>query len=82
VTEIDHVIPAQGGMRELERQIALTLLDRTWRKYLADLDRARTPAGDQRRSHEVFHDMMHEVVENMIGYLFNVQVMPMTDEKS
>lgn len=82
VTEIDHVIPAQGGMRELERQIALTILDRTWRKYLADLDQAQTPPGHQRRSHEVFHDMMHEVAENMIGYLFNVQVAPETDEKS
>src|SRR5262249_53215939 len=32
--EIDRAIPAQGGMRELERQILLTVLDRKWREHL------------------------------------------------
>src|SRR3954447_5628627 len=36
--EIDELIGAQGGMRELERQVLLQVMDRKWREHLYQMD--------------------------------------------
>ncbi|HWN35737.1 MAG TPA: SEC-C metal-binding domain-containing protein, partial [Pseudonocardia sp.] len=86
--EIDEVIPAQGGMRELERQILLTVLDRKWREHLYEMDYLKEGIGlramaqrdplieYQREGFDMFAAMMDGIKEEAVGYLFNVQVAP------
>jgi len=85
--EIDAIIPAQG-MRELERQILLTVLDRKWRDHLYEMDYLKEGIGlrawaqrdplieYQREGFDMFASMMDGIKEEVIGYLFNVQVAP------
>ncbi|HEX4247797.1 MAG TPA: preprotein translocase subunit SecA [Pseudonocardia sp.] len=86
--EIDEAIPAQGGMRELERQILLTVLDRKWREHLYEMDYLKEGIGlramaqrdplieFQREGFDMFAAMMDGIKEEAVGYLFNVQVAP------
>jgi len=86
--EIDEAIPAQGGMRELERQILLTVLDRKWREHLYEMDYLKEGIGlramaqrdplieYQREGFDMFAAMMDGIKEEAVGYLFNVQVAP------
>jgi preprotein translocase subunit SecA len=86
--EIDETIPAQGGMRELERQILLTVLDRKWREHLYEMDYLKEGIGlramaqrdplieYQREGFDMFAAMMDGIKEEAVGYLFNVQVAP------
>jgi preprotein translocase subunit SecA len=86
--EIDEIIPAQGGMRELERQILLTVLDRKWREHLYEMDYLKEGIGlramaqrdplieYQREGFDMFSAMMDGIKEEAVGYLFNVQVAP------
>ncbi|WP_064745478.1 preprotein translocase subunit SecA [Pseudonocardia acaciae] len=89
--EIDETIPAQGGMRELERQILLTVLDRKWREHLYEMDYLKEGIGlramaqrdplieYQREGYDMFAAMMDGIKEEAIGYLFNVQVAPVEE---
>jgi preprotein translocase subunit SecA len=89
--EIDEAIPAQGGMRELERQILLTVLDRKWREHLYEMDYLKEGIGlramaqrdplieYQREGYDMFAAMMDGIKEEAIGYLFNVQVAPVEE---
>jgi preprotein translocase subunit SecA len=86
--EINAIIPAQGGMRELERQILLTVLDRKWREHLYEMDYLKEGIGlramaqrdplieYQREGYDMFVAMMDGIKEEAVGYLFNVQVAP------
>ncbi|WP_051342895.1 preprotein translocase subunit SecA [Pseudonocardia spinosispora] len=86
--EIDETIPAQGGMRELERQILLTVLDRKWREHLYEMDYLKEGIGlramaqrdplieYQREGFDMFTQVMDGIKEEAVGYLFNVQVAP------
>ncbi len=86
--EIDEIIPQQGGMRELERQILLTVLDRKWREHLYEMDYLKEGIGlramaqrdplieYQREGFDMFTAMMDGIKEEAIGFLFNVQVTP------
>jgi preprotein translocase subunit SecA len=86
--EIDAIIPDQGGMRELERQILLTVLDRKWREHLYEMDYLKEGIGlramaqrdplieYQREGFDMFAAMMDGIKEEAVGYLFNVQVAP------
>jgi preprotein translocase subunit SecA len=73
-------------MRELERRVILSVLDRKWREHLYEMDylregiylRAysqRDPLVEyQREGFEMFSAMMDAIKEESVGYLFNVEV--------
>jgi preprotein translocase subunit SecA len=89
--EIDETIPAQGGIRELERQILLTVLDRKWREHLYEMDYLKEGIGlramaqrdplieYQREGFDMFAAMMDGIKEEAVGFLFNVQVSPVEE---
>ena len=84
--EIDALIGAQGGMRELERQILLQVMDRKWREHLYEMDylkdgiylRAmaqRDPLIEyQREGFDMFSRMLDGIKEEAVTHLFSVQV--------
>ena len=86
--EIDEIIGAQGGMRELERQVLLQVLDRKWREHLYEMDylkegiglRAmaqRDPLIEYRNEgFEMFSRMLDGIKEETLAHLFNVRVQP------
>jgi preprotein translocase, SecA subunit len=86
--EIDAIIGAQGGMRELERQVLLQVMDRKWREHLYEMDylkegiglRAmaqRDPLIEYRNEgYEMFNRMLEGIKEETIQHLFNVRVQP------
>ena len=73
-------------MRELERRVILSVLDRKWREHLYEMDylregiylRAysqRDPLVEyQREGFEMFTAMMDGIKEESVGFLFNLQV--------
>ena len=89
--EIDETIPEQGGMRELERQILLTVLDRKWREHLYEMDYLKEGIGlramaqrdplieYQREGYDMFAAMMDGIKEEAVGYLFSVEVSPVEE---
>jgi preprotein translocase subunit SecA len=84
-SEIDGKVGA-GAMRELERRVVLSVLDRKWREHLYEMDylkegiglRAmaqRDPLVEYRREgFDMFHAMLEALKEESVGFLFNVQV--------
>jgi preprotein translocase subunit SecA len=78
-------------MRELERRVLLSVLDRKWREHLYEMDylregiylRAysqRDPLVEyQREGFEMFATMMDGIKEESVGFLFNLEV-SMEDE--
>jgi preprotein translocase subunit SecA len=79
-------------MRELERRVILSVLDRKWREHLYEMDylrdgiylRAysqRDPLVEyQREGFEMFSAMMDGIKEEAVGYLFNLEVQVSEDE--
>ena len=77
-----------GGdvLRELERKILLSVLDRKWREHLYEMDYLQEGIGlramaqrdplveYQKEGFELFSAMMDSIAEEMVGYLFNVEV--------
>ncbi|MFT4288675.1 preprotein translocase subunit SecA [Nocardioides sp.] len=73
-------------MRELERRVLLSVLDRKWREHLYEMDylregiylRAysqRDPLVEyQREGFEMFSAMMDSIKEEAVGFLFNLEV--------
>lgn len=73
-------------MRELERQVLLTVLDRKWREHLYEMDYLREGIGlramaqrdplveYQREGGQMFNAMMEAFMEEVVGYLFNLEV--------
>jgi preprotein translocase subunit SecA len=73
-------------MRELERQVLLTVLDRKWREHLYEMDylregiylRAysqRDPLVEyQKEGFDMFSAMMDGIKEEAVGFLFNLEV--------
>ncbi|UDY22731.1 preprotein translocase subunit SecA [Nocardioides sp. Kera G14] len=73
-------------MRELERRVLLSVLDRKWREHLYEMDylregislRAyaqRDPLVEyQREGFEMFGAMMNSIKEEAVGFLFNLEV--------
>ena len=73
-------------MREFERQVLLTVLDRKWREHLYEMDYLREGIGlramaqrdplveYQREGGDMFNAMMEAFMEEVVGYLFNLQV--------
>jgi len=73
-------------MRELERRVVLSVLDRKWREHLYEMDYLQEGIGlraysqkdplveYQREGYELFAAMMDSIKEESVGYLFNVEV--------
>ncbi len=73
-------------MRELERRVVLSVLDRKWREHLYEMDylqegiqlRAmaqKDPLVEfQREGFDMFNAMMDGIKEESVGYLFNLEV--------
>ncbi|HYO32435.1 MAG TPA: preprotein translocase subunit SecA [Nocardioidaceae bacterium] len=78
-------------MRELERRVMLSVLDRKWREHLYEMDYLREGIGlraysqrdplveYQREGFELFAAMMDSIKEESVGYLFNVEVQVTTE---
>ena len=72
--------------RELERKILLSVLDRKWREHLYEMDYLQEGIGlramaqrdplveYQKEGYELFSAMIEAMKEEMVGYLFNVEV--------
>ena len=79
-------------MRELERRVVLSVLDRKWREHLYEMDylregiylRAysqRDPLVEyQREGFDMFAAMMNGIKEETVGFLFNLEVTVEDDE--
>ena len=73
-------------MRDLERRIILTVLDRKWREHLYEMDYLQEGIGlramaqrdplveYQREGYDLFVAMMEGIKEETVGFLFNVDV--------
>ncbi len=73
-------------LRELERQVLLSVLDRKWREHLYEMDYLREGIGlraysqrdplveYQREGFELFQAMMESIKEEAVGFLFHVEV--------
>ena len=73
-------------MRELERKVLLSVLDRKWREHLYEMDYLQEGIGlramaqrdplveYQKEGYELFVAMMDGIKEEIAGYLFNVEV--------
>ena len=73
-------------MRELERRVLLSVLDRKWREHLYEMDYLREGIGlraysqrdplveYQREGFDMFAAMMEGIKEESVGYLFNLEV--------
>src|SRR5579875_2550871 len=73
-------------MRQLERQVVLSVLDRKWREHLYEMDYLREGIGlrgygqrdplveYQREGYDMFNTMMDGIKEESVGLLFNLQV--------
>ncbi|MEU5877344.1 preprotein translocase subunit SecA [Spirillospora sp. NPDC047279] len=77
-----------GGevMRELERRVVLSVLDRKWREHLYEMDYLQEGIGlramaqrdplveYQREGYDMFNAMLDGIKEESVGYLFNLEV--------
>jgi preprotein translocase subunit SecA len=73
-------------MRELERKVVLSVLDRKWREHLYEMDYMQEGIGlramaqrdplveYKREGFEMFSAMLDGIKEESVGYLFNVDV--------
>lgn len=76
----------EAVMRELERKVVLSVLDRKWREHLYEMDYLREGIGlraysqrdplveYQREGYDLFRAMMDGIAEESVGYLFNLDV--------
>ncbi len=79
-------------MRELERQVMLSVLDRKWREHLYEMDYLREGIGlraysqrdplveYQREGYDMFNAMKEGIREETVGFLFNLEVEVEEDE--
>ncbi|MFE2999021.1 preprotein translocase subunit SecA [Nocardia sp. NPDC059246] len=84
-SEIDG-LAGEGSMRNLERQILLSVLDRKWREHLYEMDYLKEGIGlramaqrdplveYQREGFDMFAAMLEGLKEESVGFLFNLQV--------
>ncbi|SFP33972.1 preprotein translocase subunit SecA [Amycolatopsis arida] len=83
--EIDGKV-GEGAMRQLERQVVLSVLDRKWREHLYEMDYLKEGIGlramaqrdplveYQREGFDMFNAMLESLKEEAVGFLFNLQV--------
>ncbi len=75
-----------AAMRELERRVVLSVIDRKWRDHLYEMDYLKDGIGlramaqrdplveYQREGYALFQSMMGAIREEAIGFLFNLEV--------
>jgi preprotein translocase subunit SecA len=80
----------EPAMRELERRVALSVIDRLWRDHLYEMDYLKEGIGlramaqrdplveYQREGFGMFQQMMGAIREEVIGFLFNLEVQVQT----
>ncbi|WP_375493909.1 preprotein translocase subunit SecA, partial [uncultured Jatrophihabitans sp.] len=80
-------------LRELERRVLLSVLDRKWREHLYEMDYLQEGIGlramaqrdplveYQREGYDMFRAMMDGITEESVGFLFNLDV-EVGDEES
>ncbi len=73
-------------LRELERRVLLSVLDRKWREHLYEMDYLQEGIGlramaqrdplveYQREGFDMFSAMMEAIKEESVGFLFNLEV--------
>jgi len=76
----------EPAMRELERRVLLSVMDRQWREHLYEMDYLQEGIGlramgqrdplveYQREGFDMFRAMMDAIKEEAVGFLFNVEV--------
>jgi preprotein translocase subunit SecA len=74
------------AMRELERRVVLSVIDRRWRDHLYEMDYLKDGIGlramaqrdplveYQREGYAMFQQMMGSIKEETVGFLFNLEV--------
>jgi preprotein translocase subunit SecA len=74
------------AMRELERRVVLQVIDRRWRDHLYEMDYLKDGIGlramaqrdplveYQREGYAMFQQMMGQIREETVGFLFNLEV--------
>ncbi len=74
------------AMRELERRVVLSVIDRRWREHLYEMDYLKDGIGlramaqrdplveYQREGYTLFQQMMGQIREESVGFLFNLEV--------
>ncbi|UAJ80596.1 preprotein translocase subunit SecA [Leifsonia sp. ZF2019] len=74
------------AMRELERRVVLSVIDRRWREHLYEMDYLKDGIGlramaqrdplveYQREGYAMFQQMMGAIREETVGFLFNLEV--------
>ena len=74
------------ALRELERRVVLSVVDRKWRDHLYEMDYLKEGIGlramaqrdplveYQREGYGMFQQMMGAIKEETVGYLFNIEV--------
>jgi preprotein translocase subunit SecA len=79
-------------MRELERRVVLSVLDRKWREHLYEMDYLREGIGlramaqrdplieYQREGYDMFSSMMEGIKEESVGTLFNARIEVQEDQ--
>ena len=84
----------EATMRELERQVLLSVVDRNWREHLYEMDYLREGIGlramaqrdplteYQREGGDMFIAMREASFEQVVGLLFNLEVKPVVPEPS
>lgn len=76
----------EEAMRELERRVVLSVIDRRWRDHLYEMDYLKDGIGlramaqrdplveYQREGFALFQSMMGQIREESVGFLFNLEV--------
>ena len=76
----------EAAMRELERRVVLSVIDRRWRDHLYEMDYLKDGIGlramaqrdplveYQREGYAMFQQMMGAIREETVGFLFNLEV--------
>jgi len=76
----------EAAMRELERRVVLQVIDRRWRDHLYEMDYLKDGIGlramaqrdplveYQREGYAMFQQMMGQIREESVGFLFNLEV--------
>jgi len=77
---------SEAGMRELERRVVLSVVDRRWRDHLYEMDYLKEGIGlramaqrdplveYQREGFVMFQQMMGAIREETVGFMFNLDV--------
>ncbi|MGU3410115.1 preprotein translocase subunit SecA [Microbacterium sp. M1A1_1b] len=81
----------EEAMRELERRVVLSVVDRRWRDHLYEMDYLKDGIGlramaqrdplveYQREGFALFQSMMGQIREESVGFLFNLEVQVQSD---